>query len=154
MFADLFWRKSFVIERNDRMSLTRSKTFSTAIIKRDSQARMLLGPRADYRQHTGNTSSGPPTSHFISLPMAALHKYIGLDAWPLVLALYSLPPEIRYVAVSCLVCHKISIPYELTRYNESTTPHAVSRTQALSTCVGDIATSLYKGSSLRSSNGL
>jgi hypothetical protein len=50
-------------------------------------------------------SSDPPRKYFdqptdIALHFAtdgiALHKHTGMDAWPLVLVLHSLPPEIRY----------------------------------------------------------
>lgn len=49
--------------------------------------------------------SDPPRKYFdqptdIALHFAtdgiALHKHTGMDAWPLLLTVYSLPPEIRY----------------------------------------------------------
>lgn len=48
---------------------------------------------------------GPPRKYFaeptdialhFSTDGIALHKHTGMDAWPLVLTLHSLPPEIRY----------------------------------------------------------
>lgn len=67
---------------------------------------------------------GPPRKYFarptdvalhLSTDGIALHKHTGMDAWPLVLTLHSLPPEIRYRREFQICCGIIPGKFEGTQ---------------------------------------